>query len=352
MKHNPIYRTWRLQLFTSMLSYTSSHSLHNYDVLLVDETMEELITGREAASQLENVREQHRAIIMISLVTQKSHNKLQLIKFQPLSSLLHHIQTIIDSNKQSANHRKIEKSMVITIGSSLAFCGKTTFSLHVAQLIAAHQSKVFYLNLERFNSASRWLSKHEEDSGSYSDLLYLLKSNPSDVNQWFKTHRNYDAAMQIEYLQPFVHREDRSELLSQDALGILQVIINSGLYDYIVVDMEAGYAGWNEPLLLKSSMHYMMLLSNEQWLNKHFNYMKDMKLGHNDILEKLEQFSVKVCTGEGLATPQQLERKGLIELPFIENWQVKLPELISDPLYRAAVEHCIGRTIMNRDVAI
>lgn len=353
MKSNPIYRTWKVQLFTSYHKFLLSSLNDVPDVVLVDESIEEQVTG-EQVLPIGEVRTKISPLsssVVIALVTQNKEtgHLHQLQKYVPLSKLLHDIQNIVDHNRVTPARIQQEGVTVVSVGSSLPYCGKTIFALHLAHILASRQYKVFYMNLEVWNTSMQWISSDDRFEGSYSEYLYVLKSNSQDINQWLKANLHYDSQLQFEYLKPFLHREDRANLTQLDVESMLGAIVQLKQYDYIIVDLDAGYHQWNQSTVSKSHVHFMMMLSSEQWLAKHEKYMQFLQQISENEYEGLEQQAIKVSVGDIANAGIQKNTKVHIKLPFIESWQSRIQPILSSPSYRAVVEHCIQNHLLMKE---
>lgn len=348
MKSNPIYRTWKVQLFTSYHKFLQSPLHDTLDVVLVDEATEEqdLLKNEEIRKKMSLS-----SSVIIPLVTSYTEDNdcQQLPKYVPLSKLLHDIQNIVDHNRATPVRMQQDGVTIVSVGSSLPYCGKTIFALHLAHILASRPYKVFYMNLELWDTSMQWISSGDHSEGSYSELLYAIKSHSQDINQWLKANIQYDSHLQIDYLNPFLHKEDRANLAKQDVEAMLGAITELKLYDYIVVDLDAGYHQWNQSIVTKSDLHFMMMLSSEQWLGKHEKYMQYLQYINGHDYEGINQQAIKVSVGDIANTGAYKNTKVQIKLPFIEHWQSRICPILSSSSYRAVVEHCIQKHLLIKE---
>ena len=306
MKSSPIYHSWRLQLFTSLSKFQPREAYGQLDLILVDEAIYDEFTLKFPQfimlnNELQAVQNVHTQPIVVQLVSQPSdfreHHKL--VKYQPLSTLLHMLYTIIEGQRHMIARPVIPRTsetIVIGIGSSIAQCGKTIFALHLAHAIAARNERVFYFNLELWNTSEGWMSAEDPTASqvTYSDFLYAVKSNADEAQSWFAKHRQYDQRLRCDRLKPFSHIEDRQQLTKEDAGLMLDIIRTSGHYDYIVLDLSANYDEWNLTLLSACDIHYMMMMASEEWLKKHHMSVQYAQMKWKELTTKLESQTIVI----------------------------------------------------------
>lgn len=358
MKSSPIYHSWRLQLFTSVQKFQPREAFGQLDLILVDEGMYAVFAEHfpqllQASVQSKSISYSQGVPIIVQLVSPGHGNKYEksLMKYQPLSSLLHMLHTIIEGERQQVLATAIhatDECVVIGVGSSIAQCGKSLFALHLTNGIASHNQRVFYFNLELWNTTQRWLLSGDSPStATYSDFLYNVKSNAEQAKIWFSKHRQFDQRLRCDTLLPFAHIEDRQQLSKEDAQLMLKTIAESGHYDYIVLDLSAGYDDWNLTLLSECNFHYMMMLANEEWLMKHEMSLAYARMKWSHSLENLEAQAIKILI-DGKSKQQQFASDHYhVTLPYIEQWQEQSPHILHSSVYRAAVEHCVQK-FMNK----
>jgi len=353
MKSSPIYHSWRLQLFTSLAKFQPREAYGQLDLILVDEVMYDQFTEQFPQLTLPQderltVQGLHTQPIIVQLVSQPTHIREhhKLVKYQPLSTLLHMLYTIIEGQRHTASRPVIARTsetIVVGVGSSIAQCGKTIFALHLTHAIASRNERVFYFNLELWNTSESWMSTDDPTSSSfsYSDFLYAVKSNAEEAQNWFAKHRQYDQRLQCDRLKPFIHIEDRQQLSKEDAQLMLNIIRSSGHYDYIVLDLSANYDEWNLTLLAECDIHYMMMMASEEWMMKHQMSIQYARMKWKDLTTKIESNAI-VILNESRQTRSinNTELQVHFKLPHIDQWEEQYATLLSSSIYRATVEHC------------
>lgn len=285
-------------------------------------------------------------IFLLTEDTHKIESSNQILKYQPIPSFLHQIkQGINERNEKYDLATATARTQLIGIGSSVARSGKTVFAVHLCAAIGAKNSRVFYLNLEMWNS-SEVLLQHKplpESVKSYSDFLYLIKTQPDDARQWLAKHTYYDESLRFERLLPFQHSADRVQLLKEDAVLLLDIIKKSNRFDYIVLDLNEGMTEWNLTLLEKVDIYYQVNIADKGWLAKHMQIMQYSESTYGEFYKQVNTRTISVTretnNKHALSATGTEEHRG-IRLPYIEQWEHGKAYILEVAEYRAAIEKC------------
>ncbi|SFE42277.1 CobQ/CobB/MinD/ParA nucleotide binding domain-containing protein [Paenibacillus catalpae] len=163
----------------------------------------------------------------------------ELLQFQSLPALLQGMASLMVPASQQAARE--QAAQVITVYSASGGVGKTTLARQLIQTASSNGERVFYLNLERWNTVDAWLEAGAAlgDEG-LSQLLYTLQSHPDKVNDWLARHCKRHALLRADYILPCSNPEDRMTLHAADAEAIIRAIAATGHYDRIVIDLDEG----------------------------------------------------------------------------------------------------------------
>jgi len=363
MKGSPIYHTWRLQLYSSPERIHLLAELERAQLIVVEEPLVDLLSRRIEAGGGE-VSEHtlitgHAVIPIIVLAAQRRElEQHELCKYQSLSSLLHSLQQRYEYYR--GTHVKSfkaigEKQRIIGICSTLEQTGKTVLALHMAALLASKGYRVFYFNLEQWNTSDIYLrGRADQGQPSYSDLLYLVKSKQPS-KKWLAERVTAIAQFGFYTLSPFQHEADRQGLSSSDAKSMMLAVADSGLYDFVIVDFPAGINPWTLPLLQQCAAHYMLVLRQRAWQCKHKLALASASAGQQAAAMmqelQLESWSIVNELNGGSHSAIELTHQPLEILPYVEAWQAGDAVLLSSAGYRAAVERCIAPLLQRGEKA-
>jgi len=350
MKASPIYHTWRLQLYTNAERLQHITELERVELILVEEALLPSFLARVEAGgghlDDQGYRSKQGSIPLAVLVAHRREmHERELYKFQSVSSLLHQLQQRYERVKSGQGKRQImlqEQPRTVAMCSTLEQCGKTMMSLHMATILANKGYRVFYCNFELWNTSEVLLPQLKvRGTASYSDLLYIVKSNASQAADWLAEHALLEPTYHIHTLRAFQHEADRSLLSTEDARELLRTIDSSGLYDYIIVDMPAGLTSWTLPVLAACDVNYMLMLPQPSWQHKHNMAVAYAEQQHSEWIAQVNHkrwYVLNEPYGNCQNDPKVMFHE---HLPHIEAWQANEPALLESVSYRAAIERCV-----------
>lgn len=350
MKGSPIYHTWRLQLYTNPERIHQLAELERMELIIVEEHLHSSLLRRLQAGggQLDElVYTSKRGAIPIIVLAAERRELLEheLYKFQSVSALLHGMQQRYERFRSGHAKKRLvadDRQQTIAFCSTLEQAGKTVMALHVAALLASKGYRVFYCNLERWNTSDSFLAGRvlQEQAASYSDLLYVVKSR-QNASKWLAEHAAAVEEYSFYMLRPFQHEADRRGLTTEDAQRLVAAIAESGLFDHVLVDLPAGLDDWTLPLLQQCHAHYMLLLPQHGWQRKHQLAMSCAERHNTQALEELQHKRLLVLSEPYGSCQPGSSVSDLDSLPYVEAWQQGDPVLLGSVHYRAAVERCI-----------
>ncbi|MDE5965222.1 MAG: AAA family ATPase [Lachnospiraceae bacterium] len=137
----------------------------------------------------------------------------------------------------------------------IAFCnvaggvGNTTVALAYAMKLAASNRRVFYMDLQAFSKVSVFLSGDVQES--LSNVLYSIKSKKKNV--WLSIESSISRDVSgIDYLKETTTALDLLEMTDDEASVIMDELVKSELYDYILVDVPFALSGYPMNILKKA----------------------------------------------------------------------------------------------------
>jgi len=345
VKDNSAYRAWRFHLFSNAHIFIEQGNFQLFDGVLIESVIFDSIVDTQLSK-----------LPYFLLVEEPNSNQSNhaIYKYQPIPVLLHQLQLCIYERSGTIEKtNKLSGTELIGISSSLARSGKTVFAIHLCAALGARNHRVFYLNLELWNCSEIILSTNNLPSSaqSYSDFLYLVKTQPEQAGAWLNKHAYYDEYLKFDRLLPFQHSADRVQLSAEDALLILNVIKGSKRYDFIVVDLEEGMSEWNLSILAAMNTHFQISLAEVVWLEKQQQALQCSQATYGGLYEQAMQGAISIVreTSQQRAAPLS----GIateISLPYIEQWENRRVRILESAQYRAAIERCTA--LLARDEVV
>ena len=265
------------------LVYTSKEALkkcaEKYDIELF------VVSGALAKEEILKIN----AVTVVVLYDSKSGMDSDLnyvCKYQPADHLVKEIMSYMSGFTKRDEISK-NTTQVCCVYSPATKCFKTTITLGLA-LYSASRGRSLYLSLEQFSGLSKLLSSKE---GGLSEALYCFKSG--GVNSVGKVISCTGQISGMDYFYPVTCAEDISEMHEKEFLEFLSMITNSGVYNYIWIDVGCVY---NSPWRL-------MEISDRVIMPKAIDYMGSNKIaemenylmvsGREELLAKIEKTDVE-----------------------------------------------------------
>lgn len=154
------------------------------------------------------------------------------------------------------------KTQIISFYSAIGGTGKTALSIGLARCLAEKHKRVLYVNTE-----------------SVQDFSYYLENKTGMPNEGYRAMKNESGHMYQDvrftlrkegftYLPPFASTLDARNLDFTIYRKLIQSAKDSGDYDFIIVDVEAGYSRWRIQLLQDSDKVMLITLQDDVSTNK------------------------------------------------------------------------------------
>lgn len=115
--------------------------------------------------------------------------------------------------------------------------GTTTLACACAYELHRKNHKTLYLNMERFGTVSLFFDG--EGRLDFGDLLYALKSRRGNFAIKLESVVRQDLSG-VSYVEPCRHAADAEGIRAEDAAILVRSVIDSGMYDVIVIDRNSG----------------------------------------------------------------------------------------------------------------
>lgn len=286
-----------------------------------------------------------------------------LLQYQPLPQLLqalserHERSLGKQATQMASGHATQSRPRIVSVYSASGGTGKTALSLHLAHAAGSLGYRTFYLNLERWNTAEAWLdgrtSGNEEAAAEgLSELLYGIKAGTAQAGEWLLKHRRRHPLLKGDYLAACSNVEDRLTLEPGDAAAVIDVIIRSGQYDVIIVDLDDGLEELHAAVLERSDRILWMTAAHASVHRKQTVALRFGLQKWGERFERMLRRTEFVNNRVGSdSKPMKLEaaQPGIapIALPDVGEWQrSEAATLLSSPSFRAAagklLRHVLG----------
>lgn len=281
------------------------------EVLMVSETIR--------PQELQQITARH--IIIMAEEEQLSEDSLWgseskvIYKYQSAENILREIMSYY---AETADFKLCAKSRAKLIGvySPGGGCHKTTFSLVLGQILS-ERARTLYVNLEGFSGFSGALQQqYREDM---SDLLYYIRQKKHSIA--VKLEGMVCALGKLDYLPPFGSPPDMLEISGGEWLNMIDVITESGVYGYVILDMGAGIRGL-PAILERCQSIYVPGLQNVLGNQKNEEFMKFLaRAGMETISSRINRVEIPFFREAKEAGPDDAERLAAEEYgSWLKRW--------------------------------
>ncbi|MFN7251950.1 MAG: AAA family ATPase [Anaerobacillus sp.] len=185
-----------------------------------------------------------------------------IFKYQPLAQLLSQVTTIFYEKNGKAPKRTsgTEKTNIISVFSATGGAGKSTVAFNLAKQISSLEYSVFYLNLELLNTTYSFFD--DDNDNASSPILYYVKTASEELALKIETLKKYDGNTGIDLFRLLPNVEEMDELTEEDTEVLIKGLVDTGNYDYIIIDLDSTINSRMKAALNKSH-HVLWLLNND-----------------------------------------------------------------------------------------
>ena len=177
-----------------------------------------------------------------------------------------------------------EGMKLIGVYSPVGRCLQTTFSFTLGQLLA-RKHRVLYLNFECFSGFGKMLRK--EFQAELSDLIYFLHNR--DGRFPYRLESMTQKLNGLDYIPPAFSCLDLQRVEKEEWLALLDELGQSGLYEYVILDLSEVINGLFDILKLCSRV-YTIVRDDGFAAAKQEQYEALLTcLDHEDILENTKK---------------------------------------------------------------
>lgn len=165
------------------------------------------------------------------------NNQSTICKFQKADLIYKQILSIYSEIAGNITGLKIndDDCKLIAFASPSGGCGCSTMAAACALHFSKQGKKTLYLNLEKYGSSDVFFLA--EGQFDMSDIIFALKSKKANLSMKLESCAKQDNRG-VYFYSPTKVALDMLELSSEDILRLISELKLTGLYDYIVLDME------------------------------------------------------------------------------------------------------------------
>ena len=198
-----------------------------------------------------------------------------VFKYRSAAVLLHMIQGYLGTERTDSG------AAVISLYSPVKRCLQTTFGITLSHLLTK-KGRTLYLNLEGYSGLERTFS--DSYSKDISDFIYYV--NQTSENIPLLIQKFVYRLGEVDIIPPVLNATNLQDITEDMWLRMLELLRNSGLYDYIIVDVSDFIHGIFS-ILRESQVIFSLTKADARANAKWQQYCSILEeLGYEDILTK------------------------------------------------------------------
>lgn len=180
-------------------------------------------------------------------------DEIAISKFQKIELIYKQILNIYSERATMFSGKKNSNSNVkmIYVTSFSGGVGKSSVAAACAIKFASENKKVLYLNLEKMGDSSKYFSG--EGQFTFSDIIYALKSKKS--NLMLKIESSVRKSSEgVDYFAAPQVSLDMLELKHEEVECLVDEILSTSKYEYVVVDADGVFDDFSKMLWSKADV--------------------------------------------------------------------------------------------------
>lgn len=283
---------------------------------------------------------------------QDTHRQ-SVYRYQRLNQLISNILAIYYENNQQAGKllARSKQTEVLTVYSPLGGAGKSTVAANLSKQLAQNNLKVFYLNLELFNSTSIYFQS-EEDNPSLQ-IFYFVKSESPQLLSKIESLKKYDAYSKVSYFDIAISADELLEISEDDVKRLINGIVGTGTYDYIVVDLDSSMHERNIAALKECDRIIWPITNDEQSYLKTVSFLaEEAKLiGKENVIKDKLLLIMNKFYGDSRNNVNDYNLTIDGYLPLVESWLGNQPGkmVLNNDLYNQELLAMIHERILVKE---
>ena len=205
-----------------------------------------------------------------------------IFKYRSAAVLLRVIQKYLNGGADAG--QTCAGTRLISLYSPIKRCLQTTFGITLAHILST-KGRVLYLNLEGYSGLDHMLKR--SFSKDISDFIYYVNHLSGDIP--FVTQNYIYRLGNVDIIPPVLNPVNLQDISEDMWIQMLDILRDSGLYDYILVDVSDFILG-TFSILRESSVIFSMIRSDNRAEAKWQQYCSMLEeAGYADILNKTKQ---------------------------------------------------------------
>lgn len=270
-------------------------------------------------------------------------------RYQRLNQLVSNMLAIYYEHNDVASEllARNKQAKVLSVYSPIGGSGKTTIAVNLCKQLALTGAKVFYLNLELFNSTKLYFTSAEDNPSL--QIFYYIKTDSSQLHSKIETLKKYDPYSMVDYFDLAVNADEMLEISKNEVKKLINGIVGTGSYDYLVIDLDSSLHERNRAALQECDQIIWPIVNDVQSFFKSTSFLSQETalMGKENVIKDKMFIILNQYTGENVSG---VEESGMTidgYLPYISNW-ASIPsgsEILHDEMFNQEMQAIIHESI-------
>ncbi|SDZ18326.1 Cellulose biosynthesis protein BcsQ [Evansella caseinilytica] len=259
----------------------------------------------------------------------------EIFKYQPLNRLLSDMLAAFYEKRSDYKHlATAAQTKVLSVYSPAGGVGKTTLAINICKQLATAGKKIFYLNMELFNTTSLYFASPEDNPSL--QIFYYLKARTNQLLAKIEGLKKYCTELDIYYFDLLPNPTELIESSKEEIEKLIRALAEAGEYDYVVIDLDSSLYEFTKAAFSKSDRLIWLLNNDVQSFckTKQGLEMQEELFGCDKKLDDF-LFIVNRFGGQLSEAQQQYDIPVRAYLPFVPEWTeaVEKNELLHHPVF-------------------
>lgn len=277
-------------------------------------------------------------------------------RYQRLNQLVSNVLSIYYEENITANQllARSKETKVISVYSPVGGTGKTTIATNLSKQLALTGAKVFYLNLETFNSTRLYFTSEEDDPTL--QIFYYVKTSTTQLSSKIEALKKYDPYSMVDYFDLEVSADEMLEITGKEVKKLINGIVDTGSYDYVIVDLDSSLHERNKSILIECDQIIWPLNNDAQSFFKSNAFLEEEEklIGKENVIK--DKMLVIVNQYEGSLNDSLGDLAFSINgyLPYIPAWESSqdAPIILNNDAFNQEVQAIISNHVVNKKVGV
>lgn len=269
--------------------------------------------------------QQEASIILLeddNIKAKKENGTQSVYRYQRLDQLVSQVLSFYYERNQSAGKllARSKQTKVLSVFSPAGGSGKSVLAANLCKQLALNDNKTFYLNLELMNTTSLYFTSSEDNPSL--QIFYYVKSESPQLLSKIEALKKYDPYSMVDYFDVAVSADEMLDIKEEDVIRLVNGIVETGSYDYVVVDLDSSLHERNLAAIKEADQIIWPISNDHQSLLKTKAFFEEeAKLaGKENIIRDKTTILINKFNGNLSGEPESYGITIDGYLPFVESW--------------------------------